>query len=218
MSLAIFDLDNTLIAGDSDHSWGEFLVEHNKVDASAYRQRNDDFFRAYQRGDLDILEYLRFAVVPLTQFESDELYALQRQFVREKVEPMRLNKAEQLLARHRAQGDVLIIITATNRFITEPIANLLGIDYLLATELSMENNRYTGDILGEPCYQRGKVSHLNTWLRQYSHTLDGSYFYTDSINDLALLEVVDNPIAVDPDPRLREVAHRRQWPVISLRE
>lgn len=218
MSLAIFDLDNTLIAGDSDHSWGEFLVEHNKVDAAAYRQRNDEFFRAYQRGDLDIMDYLRFAVAPLTQFDENELAALHRQFMREKVEPIRLTKAENLLAQHKTQGDVLVIITSTNRFITEPIANLLGVDYLLATELAMENNRYTGDILGAPCYQHGKVAHFNAWLQQHSYETEGSYFYTDSINDLALLEIVDNPVAVDPDARLRELADSRQWPIISLRD
>lgn len=218
MRLALFDLDNTLIAGDSDHSWGEFLVEHNKVDAQAYRQRNDDFYAAYQRGELNILDYLNFAVQPLTQFSNKELSALHQQFMQEKIQPIRLKKAEQLLAQHRAQGDKIVIITATNRFITAPIATMLGVDHLLATELITDNGRYTGRILGEPCYQAGKVIYFERWLRETGHQNQDSFFYTDSINDLALMEQVDNPVAVDPDPKLQKLAEERGWPVMTLRD
>lgn len=217
MKLALFDLDNTLIAGDSDHSWGEFLVEQNKVDAQAYRQRNDDFFAAYQRGELNIIDYLNFAVEPLTHFEATELATLHQQFMREKVQRLHLEKAAALLKKHRDQGDVLVIITATNRFITAPIAQWLGVDHLLATELEILDGRYTGKILGEPCYQAGKVTYFNRWLEKTGYDNHDSFFYTDSINDLALMEHVDNPVAVDPDAKLEAVAKQRQWPILSLR-
>lgn len=218
MSLALFDLDNTLIAGDSDHLWGEFLVEQGLVDQDEYRARNDEFYRAYQRGELDIEAYLRFALKPLSRYSLARLADLHRQFLQEKIEPLRLPRAEALLADHRSRGDVLAIITSTNRFVTEPIARLLGIENLLATELEIADDRYTGRIVGVPCYRAGKITHLENWLKGQPHQLGGSYFYSDSINDLPLLERVENPVVVDPDPLLEAHARERGWRELRLRE
>lgn len=218
MSLALFDLDNTLIAGDSDHLWGEFLVEQSLVDAEDYRARNDEFYRAYQRGELNIDAYLRFALAPLAQFSLARLAELHQQFLREKIEPLRIPGAEALITEHRARGDVLAIITSTNRFITEPIARLLGIEHLLATELEVAGDRYTGNIIGVPCYRAGKIDHLENWLKDHPQDLRGSYFYSDSINDLPLLEKVDNPVVVDPDPLLSAHARGQGWPELRLQE
>ncbi|MCW8195731.1 HAD family hydrolase [Proteobacteria bacterium 005FR1] len=217
MSLVLFDLDNTLIAGDSDHLWGEFLVEQALVDEQVYRARNDQFYRAYQRGELDITAYLRFALEPLTRFTFGQLAELHAQFLQDKIEPLRLPKAEALIAEHKARGDTLAIITSTNRFVTAPIARMLGIDNLMATELEEADDRYTGEVVGIPCYQAGKIEHLQGWLKQKPHDLTGSYFYSDSINDLPLLQKVDNPVAVDPDPVLQAHAEAQGWPILRLR-
>ncbi len=223
MSLALFDLDNTLIAGDSDHSWGEFLVEQGIVDAVEYRRRNDEFYEAYQRRELDIMEYLEFAVQPLTQYSLPELKHLHDRFLAAKIAPIRLAKADELIAKHRVAGDKLLIITATNRFITEPIANWLGIPDILATDLEIANNaqgepRYTGKIIGVPCYQTGKITHLEAWLADTGHDLRDSYFYSDSMNDLPLLEQVTYPHAVNPDDDLQAHAEAHGWPILDLRD
>jgi len=226
VALALFDLDNTLIAGDSDHGWGEFLVEHKLVDSDVYQQRNDEFYQAYCRGELDILAYIKFAAEPLKQFSPAKLSQLQDEFLQEKIQTLRLAKAESLLEHHKKQGDVVAIITSTNRFITAPIARLLNVEHLLATELELVDGRYTGNLVGAPCYQGGKITHLDNWLARVSipgidtKTLTEMkrYFYSDSINDLPLLEKVDFPFAVDPDEQLKQEAEKRQWPIISLRE
>jgi len=218
MPLAIFDLDNTLIAGDSDHAWGEFLVERGLVDPVAYKATNDAFYEDYKAGALDIYAYQEFALQALARFPPAELAALHREFMASKILPMRLPAADQLVDRHRQLGHTLLIITATNRFITEPIARLLGIANLLATEGERDaSGRYTGKVLGLPCYREGKVVRLQTWLDEHGLALDGSYFYSDSHNDLPLLQQVANPVAVDPDPQLAAEAKARHWPVISLR-
>jgi len=218
LSLALFDLDNTLIGGDSDHLWGEYLSEQGIVDADNYRERNDQFYQAYQQGALDILAYLEFAVEPLTQHSIGELSAIHQRFMQEKIEPIMLPKATELIDKHRQQGDILVIITATNRFITAPIAKTLGIDNLIATELEMKDQRYTGKILGEPCYQAGKKNHLQRWITDKAFDLTNSYFYSDSFNDLPLLEQVDNPVVVNPDPTLLAHAQANDWPILNLRD
>lgn len=218
MSLAIFDLDNTLIAGDSDHSWGEFLIQKQLVDATEYRRQNDLFYQAYKDSTLDILAYQRFALAPLTRYSMAELAELHREFMASHIVPLLLDKAMLLLKSHRDQGDFLLIITATNSFITRPIAQRLGVDEMLATDPEICGGRYTGDIIGTPCFQNGKVIRLQQWLESNHQTLDDSYFYSDSINDLPLLEQVTHPVAVDPDDRLREVAQTRNWDIISLRD
>ena len=218
MALAIFDLDNTLIAGDSDYSWGEFLVNQGKVDVDIYQQKNEKFYRDYQQGTLDIMQYLDFALEPLARLSPEELSALHRQFMAEIIQPMWLPAAVNLLQQHRQNGDFLLVITSTNRFVVEPICSRLGVDDLLATELEISDHRYTGKVDGVPTFRDGKVQRLNVWLQEREHTLTGSYFYSDSINDLPLLEQVEKPVAVDPDDELAEIARQRQWPVISLRQ
>ncbi len=222
MPLALFDLDNTLIAGDSDYEWGRFLVSIGKVDAELYQRANEGFYRDYQRGQLDIQEYLRFALAPLAAMGLDELRDVHQRFMEEIIQPLWLPKAEALVARHRDQGDELMIITATNRFVVEPICRTLGVTEIIATEPAMSGGRYTGAVVGEPSFKEGKVIRLRQWMlaqgREIGRALEGSFFYSDSSNDLPLLTAVANPIAVDPDDELRREAETRGWPVISLRE
>ena len=218
MSLAIFDLDNTLLNGDSDHAWGEFLVQQGIVDGAHYKATNDDFYRRYQEGCLDIHAYLEFSLQPLTQHSKDQLDKWHQQFMQTMIAPMRLAKADELLAKHRAAGDFLLIITATNAFVTRPIARWLGVDDILATEPEFINGAYTGKINGIPCFREGKVKRLQQWLQKTGQNLEGSYFYSDSHNDLPLLEIVDKPIVVDADEQLQKYALERGWPHISLRQ
>lgn len=217
MSLAIFDLDNTLIAGDSDHLWGEFLVENQCVDKKEFRRRNDQFYLDYQEGALDIHAYLCFSLEPLSRYSAIELQSLHRQFMEQIIAPLMLPKARALTAKHRDQGDRLLIITATNRFVAAPIAKALGIPELLASEPEIIGGCYTGKPAGVPCYQDGKVTRLKTWLTEHDVNLKDSYFYSDSANDIPLLQFVDNPVAVDPDNRLRNYAVEHHIPIISLR-
>lgn len=218
MSLAIFDLDNTLLHGDSDHAWGEFLCEKGIVDSELYRQANDTFYHQYVAGTLNIYEFLEFALKPLKELPRDQLNQLHEQFMREKVEPMITEKAEALLKKHRDKGDFLLIITATNKFVTGPIAARLGVDDIMATDPEEINGQYTGKVAGTPCFQGGKVERLKEWLSTHEHSLAGSSFYSDSRNDLPLLEVVENPVAVDADETLTQIATERGWPIISLRD
>lgn len=218
MSLAIFDLDNTLLNGDSDHAWGEFMVKKGIVDESFYRTQNDHFYELYKQSKLDIMEYLAFALKPLTRFSLDELSTLHAEFMHTVIAPMRLPKADALLQHHRQQGDYLLIITATNGFVTQPIAKALGVDDILATDPEIKGDAYTGGIVGTPCYQDGKVTRLNQWLQQTRQNLENSYFYSDSINDLPLLQAVTHPVVVDGDERLTAEAQQRGWPCISLRD
>jgi HAD superfamily hydrolase (TIGR01490 family) len=215
--LALFDLDNTLLAGDSDHSWGEFVCQRGLVDAAEYLARNDAFYADYCAGKLDVVAYQNFSQAILGRSDMAQLAQWHREFMVEVIEPIILAKGEALLAEHRAAGDKLVIITATNRFVTAPIAERLGVETLIATECGMQDGRYTGQISGTPCYQGGKVTRLNEWLDEAGYTLDDAYFYSDSRNDLPLLEAVANPVAVDPDDVLRATAIERGWPVISLR-
>ncbi len=218
MTLAIFDLDNTLIHGDSDHAWGEFLVQQGIVDAQVYQQANDIFYQQYQQGNLDIHAYLNFALKPLTQHSLETLQRLHQQFMAQVITPMRLAKADALLSKHRQQGHFLLIITATNRFVTQPIADALGVDDILASEPEMLEGRYTGKVAGVPCFQEGKVERLNAWLADKEFNLDGSYFYSDSHNDLPLLKMVEHPVVVDADDTLLQHAQQHDWSIISLRD
>lgn len=218
MSLAIFDLDNTLLGGDSDYLWGQFLVEKGVVDALLYEQENQRFYNEYKQGTLDIFEFLRFSLKPLKDNSCRQLQTWRDEFIETKIKPIYLQQAQELVNSHRARGHLLMIITATNRFVTEPIAHLYGIDILLATEPEIKAGEYTGEVAGTPCFQSGKVTNLNQWLKENNQTLEGSYFYSDSHNDLPLLELVDNPVAVDADERLVSQATQRQWPIISLRK
>ena len=217
MKLAIFDLDNTLIAGDSDHLWGEFLIEQGVVDRDTYRRENDRFFQEYRDGTLDIHEFLRFSLQPLSEHPLSRLQTWHRQFMREKIEPILLPAATRLLEKHRQDGAILLIITATNRFVTAPIAERLGVDELLATEPEFRDGAYTGEVIDPPCFRDGKVRRLEQWLKHNGANLAQSWFYSDSHNDLPLLERVSSPVAVDPDETLRQHAEMKGWPIISLR-
>lgn len=219
MTLAIFDLDNTLLAGDSDHSWGEFLVEQKLVDAHSFKESNDQFYADYCNGTLDIDAYLRFALAPIKNRDASDLDALHQHFMREKIDAMILPKAIGLVESHRAKGHTLLVITATNQFITAPIVKRFGIENLLASEGEIIDGVYTGEPAGTPCFAEGKVERLQQWLasNETNEAIEGAYFYSDSRNDLPLLELVDNPVAVDPDPTLEEAAASRNWPIISLR-
>lgn len=217
MTLALFDLDHTLIGGDSDVLWGKFLGERGHVDADHQEREQQRFFADYQAGRLDIHAFLRFQLRFLAEHDLEMLYRLRDEFIREKIHGVILPRARALLQKHRDQGHTLLIITATNRFITEPIARLLGVEELIATEPEMLNGRYSGGVVGEPSFAHGKVLRLEDWLEQHGETLEGSWFYSDSHNDLPLLSRVAHPVAVDPDERLAAEAARRHWPIISLR-
>ncbi len=216
MALALFDLDNTLLAGDSDHTWNEFLI-HEGVAGQDFRQGNDRFLEDYTQGRLDVRAYLQFAIEPLKGFTLQQLEPLRQRFLRDEVAPMVAQKAEELLAEHRARNDTLLIITSTNSFVTGPIARMLGVDALLATDFETRDDRFTGQILGTPCFREGKVTRLMEWMDLHGADLTGSHFYTDSLNDLPLLDLVDHPVAVDPDPTLGAIALERGWTTISLR-
>lgn len=217
MNLAIFDLDNTLLGGDSDHSWGEFLIAKNLVPPLEYKKQNDQFYEDYKNGNLNMLAYQEFALAPLARFSMLQLRELHNAFMEEVISPMRLPKADALIEKHRQLGDELLIITATNRFITQPIAEALGITNLLATEAEIVNETYTGNVLGEPCYKDGKITRLNTWLAAQKMQPAHTCFYSDSANDIPLLSQVDEAIAVDPDEKLKAHAQENNWRIISLR-
>lgn len=217
MALAIFDLDNTLIAGDSDNLWGQYLCEQGIVDSDDFGPRNDQFYAAYKNGTLDIDAYLRFALSSLAGQPAATLAAWHEGFMASKIVPIMLPSATALIERHRKAGDELLVITATNRFVVEPIVQALGIEHLIACEGEIVDGLYTGEPTGVPSFGAGKVSRLEDWLRERDIRLPGAWFYSDSHNDLPLLERVDNPVAVDPDPTLLDRARDAGWPVISLR-
>lgn len=217
MTLALFDLDHTLLAGDSDHAWGEFLAAEGIVDGERYRRENDRYYAQYQAGTLDIHAYLAFALQPLTLLDNARLDTLHRSFMQSRILPMIAPKARALLDEHRSRGHRLVIVTSTNRFVTEPIAQALGVNDLLATEPERRDGRYTGAVLGVPCFREGKVTRLKEWLTRERETLADSWCYGDSLNDLPLLELAEHPVAVDPDAVLRRIAEARTWPIISLR-
>jgi HAD superfamily hydrolase (TIGR01490 family) len=217
VSLAIFDLDNTLIADDSDYLWGQFLVDQGIVNKDQYEQANAKFYDDYKQGTLDIIEFLNFSLQPLADNDPEQLYQWRAQFIEESIKPLLLKPAQELIAKHRARGDTLLVITATNRFVTEPIVKLYGIENLLATTPEFIDGRYTGGFNGTPCFREGKVALLEEWLKSSSETMQNSWFYSDSHNDLPLLKLVDHPVAVDPDEQLNQFAKEANWPVISLR-
>lgn len=217
VTLALFDLDNTLIGGDSDHLWGQHLCALGVVEADWFAREHERFYAEYLAGTLDIDEFLAFQLAPLSRHEPAELEAWREAFMEQMIRPVLLEKAHELVADHRRRGHMPVIITATNRFVTAPIAEALGVEHLIATEPEVDGTRFTGRVAGTPCFREGKVTRLLEWLAAREETLDGSWFYSDSRNDLPLLERVHHPVAVDPDPALRQVAEARGWPVISLR-
>ncbi len=217
MKLAIFDLDNTLLNGDSDYTWGCFLVDKGLVDEQTYKQANADFYQQYQQGTLDIHEFFAFSLGPLKRYSMPELVTLRAEFMRTRIEPLILPKAEALIDEHRQSGHVLLIITATNHFITEPIAARLSVDNLLATTPEVVDGHFTGKISGVPCFQAGKITRLEQWLAAQNLQAERSWFYSDSQNDIPLLEQATYPITVDADERLAAHASAKGWQQISLR-
>ncbi len=218
MALAIFDLDNTLIAGDSDHLWGEFLCDRGVVDAEHFRTTNQAFYEDYQRGELDIAAYAAFALGPLAGKTPESVVGLQQDFMASCIEALMLPAAEALIEQHRDRGDRLLIITATNEFVTRPIGERLGIEELLGCAVEMSDGRFTGRATGTLTYREGKVARLREWLEDEEEELAGATFYSDSHNDLPLLEIVDYPVLVDPDEKLAAVGRERDWPRLSLRQ
>lgn len=217
MQTALFDLDNTLLAGDSDHLWGEYLCTLGVVDADSFRARNDQFYADYQRGQLDINAYHHFCLEPLTQHPANTLHAWRRTFVEEWIRPRILPRGLEQLRQHQSAGDRTLIVTATNDFVTAPIAELIGVDELIATRVAKENGNYTRRIDGTASFQHGKVERYQDWQAQQPAPPSRACFYSDSLNDLPLLEYVDEPVAVDPDERLREIAQKNGWKIISFR-
>lgn len=217
MTLAIFDLDNTLISGDSDYLWGKFLIAQGVVDADYFETQNERFYADYQKGTLDIMAYQRFSLAPIAHRPMSELERWHQQFMQDFIKPLYLEKAQALVDKHRTQGSTLLVITATNSFVTRPIAKLYGIDNLLGTDPAMKDGQFTGDVDGIPTFQNGKVERLKIWLKDTGHTLEGSYFYSDSHNDIPLLEKVAHPFVVDADDQLLAYAKQKNWQSISLR-
>lgn len=220
MNLAIFDLDNTLLNGDSDYNWSLFLIKKGILDQSIYEQQNEEFFKDYQTGSLNIDAYAEFQFKPLRENERFFLNDLRDEYVATIIRPMITEKAKDLVNEHRSQGDQLLIITATNSFITKPIAALFGIEELIGTDLEEINNQFTGKIKGVASFQEGKVTRLNQWLDEKHLTLaqfDKTFFYSDSKNDLPLLRIVSHPVAVNPDATLNTEAKKNNWPIMSLR-
>jgi HAD superfamily hydrolase (TIGR01490 family) len=217
--LALFDLDNTLLSGDSDYEWAQFLIERGVLDRAVYETKNNHFFRQYKEGRLDIHEFLDFQLAPLARHPREELDRWHAEFMRTRVKPIIRAKGRELVKRHLAQSHLCAIVTSTNAFITAPIARELGVAHLLATELEERGGRFTGKPSGTPSFRMGKVTRLAEWLGGRGQTLgsfSASWFYSDSHNDLPLLERVTHPVAVDPDEVLRGEALARGWRIVSL--
>ena len=218
MNLALFDLDNTLLAGDSDFEWAQFLIFKGVLEREVHEKRNLEFFEAYKAGTLDIHEFLDFQLAPLARVKRATLDTWHVEFMRDRVRPIITAEARALVSAHR--DDLCAVVTATNSFVTGPIAREFGIDHLVATEPEQNDGEFTGRVQGTPSFREGKITRVHEWLRKLGHEFNGfgkTYFYSDSLNDLPLLSEVSNPVAVDPDDTLRAHAGRHGWPVISLR-
>lgn len=221
MRLALFDLDNTLLSGDSDFEWAQFLIEQGVLDREVYEARNVEFYQQYKDGTLDIHEFLDFQLKPLSRHPRSQLDAWHQAFMQRKIRPIILPRGRDLVRQHRERGDLCAIVTATNRFVTEPIARAFGVENLIATEPEIFEGEFTGRVQGVPSFREGKVTRLQAWLcargLRWSDA-EESHFYSDSLNDLPLLSKVSRPVAVDPDETLRAHAERQGWEIISLRE
>lgn len=219
--LALFDLDNTLLAGDSDYNWSLFLIEQGLLDAESHRDRNEQFYEDYKNGCLDIFAFLQFQLKPLSEHPRAFLDGLHVQFMEQVIRPMMTQKAKDLVDSHRENGDLCMIITATNSYVTKPIATAYGIEHLIGTDPEEVDGQFTGEVDGIPSFQEGKVTRLNQWLQARGKQLSDfevSYFYSDSHNDLPLMQQVTNPVAVDADEKLTAHANAHHWPTITLRD
>ena len=216
MALAIFDLDNTLLRGDSDYLWGMYLIDKGAVERESHQRENDRFYQEYLSGQMDIMAFLRFQLAPLARIPMPELIQMREDYIEHYIKPIITTQALKLVDKHRQRGDTLLLITATNDFVTRPIADLFGIDELIATTAEIIENQYTGAVSGVPSYKEGKVIRLHKWLNEKNYNMQGSWFYSDSHNDLPLLLEVDNPVAVNPDPELARHARQAGWQVLTL--
>lgn len=220
MQLAIFDLDNTLLNGDSDYNWSLFLIEHGVLDSDLYKERNEQFFKEYQSGNLDVIAYCEFQFKTLKDNPRELLDELRSDYVKKIINPMITKEAKDLVESHRKENHKLLIITATNSYITRPIADLFGIEDLIGTDLEELNGEFTGKVSGLPSFQEGKIIRLNSWLEKRGlifEELEKTFFYSDSMNDIPLLEKVSNPVAANPDEILEKKATKENWPIIYLR-
>jgi HAD superfamily hydrolase (TIGR01490 family) len=220
MNLALFDLDNTLLACDSDYEWGQFLVDRGVLDRADYEAQNAAFYEQYKAGTLDIHEFLGFALRPLAEHTAEDLARWHADFMAARIRPAMGPASRALVHRHLAAGDLCAVVTATNSFVTGPIAREFGVPHLVATEPEQADGRFTGRVAGTPCFREGKIARVDAWLAGLGRALKDfsrSSFYSDSHNDLPLLERVTHPVAVDPDPKLAAVARARGWPAVSLR-
>lgn len=218
MRLALFDLDNTLLTGDSDFEWAQYLVDQGVLDREVYETRNVAFYEQYKAGTLNIMEFLDFQLRPLARHSMAQLEAWHADFMQSRILPMITRKARDLVEGH--QHDARVIITATNSFVTAPIAREFGIEHLIATEPERLNGRFTGRVAGTPSFREGKITRLESWLGERGlswQSFSESWFYSDSLNDLPLLSKVSHPVAVDPDQTLKDHAIRNDWSIISLR-
>ncbi|MCK9389627.1 MAG: HAD-IB family hydrolase [Sulfuritalea sp.] len=221
MNLALFDLDNTLISGDSDFEWAQFLIGKGVLDREVHEAKNVEFYEQYKAGTLDIHAFLDFQLAPLSRHSRAELEAWHLQFITTRIRPLIGAASRELVAKHARRGDLLAIVTATNSFVTGPIAREFGIPHLIATIPAQENGRFTGQPRGLPSFREGKIARVEAWLESLGLWLGGfeqSWFYSDSHNDLPLLEKVTHPVAVDADATLTQIATQRGWPRISLRD
>ena len=219
-NLALFDLDNTLLAGDSDYNWSLFLIKQGLLDEKTHHERNEQFYLDYKNGNLDIYKFLAFQLKPLSEHSMADLNALHAKYMDTVIRPMMTQKAQDLVNQHKSQGDLCLVITATNSFVTKPIAQAYGIAHLIGTDPEMVNGAYTGGVAGVPSFQEGKVTRLKLWLAERGQELadfEQSYFYSDSHNDLPLMKLVTHPVAVDADAKLTDYAQQHGWPHISLR-
>lgn len=219
MKLVLFDLDNTLLAGDSDYAWGQFLVSQGILDKQAFEAKNRQFYDQYKQGTLDINAFLNHQLRPLAQYAPEQLNAWHAQFMREHIVPMITAPARELVARSLGEADLVAIITATNSFVTRPIAHEFGVEHLIATEPEQAGGRYTGRVTGLPSFREGKIARMHQWLAEQGkpfERFDETWFYSDSHNDLPLLQQVSHPVAVNADPVLREHATRNGWPLLEL--
>ena len=220
MNLALFDLDNTILAGDSDYNWSRFLIQEGYLDGAIHAEKNEKFYADYKAGTLDIYAFVEFQFKPLARNPRTVLNQLLKKYVEEVIKPMITEKARALVKRHQDEGDLIIVITATNSFITKPIAELFGIKNLIGTDPEEKEGEFTGKVLGLPSFKEGKVTRLEAWLKGKNLSLasfENSYFYSDSHNDLPLMQKVTHPVAVDSDDVLSEYAKSKGWPQISLR-
>ncbi len=220
MNLALFDLDNTILAGDSDYNWSRFLIQEGYLDGAIHAEKNEKFYADYKAGTLDIYAFVEFQFKPLARNPRNILNQLLKKYVEEVIKPMITEKAYALVRKHREEGDLLIVITATNSFITKPIAALFGIENLIGTDPEEKEGEFTGKVSGLPSFKEGKVIRLEAWLKNKNLSLldfKKSYFYSDSHNDLPLMNKVTHPVAVDSDDILTEYANAKGWPKISLR-